>query len=293
MPATAEDREATARLVDAYRACQRERVAQLAQRYGSGPKLRHHQEQLASGGLLAVFASERLEQDAARDQQARTEQERLRVGYLAWREHEARRRKHDIPLHARLAQGRAAVLALIDGEQLRVCSSCGEIAYPAEPVSDPRRYAEWRPRREPPRCHFCGAHKDATLRRGNPTPFLLSGLVRCQHCGRVYVGTSAHGRKDRYTYYACSTRYKQGRTRCQGQRLSKERLEHAVLTQLATIYRDGQLINDALTHAAEQASTRSSPPTASHQRFAQCTEQWAIQDSNLGPPPYQRGALTN
>jgi site-specific DNA recombinase len=97
--------------------------------------------------------------------------------------------------------------------------------------------------------------KDATLRRGNPTPFLLSGLVRCQHCGRAYVGTSAHGRNARYTYYACSTRYKYGRARCQGQRLSKDRLERAVLTQLATIYRDGQLINDALTQAAKQAST--------------------------------------
>ena len=128
-------------------------------RYGSGPKLRHHREQLSSGGLIDVFACEYLEQDAARDQQARAEQEQLRIGYLAWRErHEAKRRKHDIPLHARLAQGRAAVLALIDGEQLRVCPSCGEIAYPAEPVSDPRRYAEWRPRQEPPRCHFCGAH---------------------------------------------------------------------------------------------------------------------------------------
>jgi site-specific DNA recombinase len=79
--------------------------------------------------------------------------------------------------------------------------------------------------------------------------------VRCQHCGRAYVGTSAHGRNARYTYYACSTRYKHGRTRCQAQRLSKDRLEHAVLTQLATIYRDGQLINDALTQAAEHANT--------------------------------------
>jgi hypothetical protein len=158
VPASAVDREAVARLVDAYRACQRERVAQFACRCGCGPMLRRHHDQLASGGLIDVFACEHLEQDAARDQQARTEQERLRIGYLTWREHEARRRKHDIPLHARLAQGRAAVLALIDGEQLRVCPSCGEIAYPAEPVSDPRRYAEWRPRREPPCCHFCGAH---------------------------------------------------------------------------------------------------------------------------------------
>ncbi len=158
VPAIVKDREAVARLADAYRARQRERVAQLAHSYGSGPKLRRHHDQLASGGLIDVFACEHLEQDAARDEQARAEQEQLRIGYLAWREREAKRRKHDIPLHARLAQGRAAVLALIDGEQLRVCSSCGEIAYPAEPVSDPHRYAEWRPRREAPRCHFCGAH---------------------------------------------------------------------------------------------------------------------------------------
>ena len=42
-----------------------------------------------------------------------------------------------------------------------------------------------------PRPTLQGRH----ARRGNPTPFLLSGLVRCQHCGRAYVGTSAHGRK--------------------------------------------------------------------------------------------------
>ncbi|HEX4115207.1 MAG TPA: hypothetical protein VHY18_04975 [Solirubrobacteraceae bacterium] len=149
-------------------------MTQLASRYGTGPKLHRHQEQLSSGGLVDVFTCEHLEQDAARDQQARAEQERLRIGYLAWREHEARRRKHDIPLHARLAQGRAAVLALIDGEQLRVCPSCGEIAYPAEPVSDPRRYAEWRPRREPPRCHFCGAH-DLDCWEQDRLPELLYG----------------------------------------------------------------------------------------------------------------------
>ncbi len=97
-------------------------------------------------------------------------------------------------------------------------------------------------------------HKDASLRRGNPSQFLLSGLVRCHKCGRAYVGTSAHGRKGRYTYYACSTRYKYGRSRCDGQRLPMDRLEQAVLSQLAAIYRDGQLITDALAQATEKES---------------------------------------
>jgi site-specific DNA recombinase len=93
--------------------------------------------------------------------------------------------------------------------------------------------------------------EDASLRRGNPSDFLLSGLVRCHHCGRAYVGTSAHGRNGRYTYYACSTRYKYGPSKCNGDRLPKDRLEAAVLSQLAHLYRDGRVIEKALTDAAE------------------------------------------
>jgi site-specific DNA recombinase len=91
----------------------------------------------------------------------------------------------------------------------------------------------------------------ASLRRGNPTEFLLSGLVRCDHCGRAYVGTSAHGNGGRYTYYACSTRYKYGPSKCTGERLPKKRLEDAVLAQLAELYRDGRLIERAITDAAK------------------------------------------
>jgi site-specific DNA recombinase len=93
--------------------------------------------------------------------------------------------------------------------------------------------------------------EDASLRRGNPTDYLLSGLVRCHHCGRAYVGASARGRNGRYTYYACSTRYKYGPAKCTGDRLPKDRLEAAVLAQLAELYRDGYLIEQALADLAE------------------------------------------
>jgi site-specific DNA recombinase len=97
--------------------------------------------------------------------------------------------------------------------------------------------------------------EDASLRRGNPSDFLLSGLVRCHHCGRAYVGTSAHGRNGRYTYYACSTRYKYGPSKCNGDRLPKDRLEAAVLTQLAELYRDGRVIYEALADLATTAES--------------------------------------
>ncbi len=88
------------------------------------------------------------------------------------------------------------------------------------------------------------------MRHGNPSDFLLSGLVRCDDCGRAYVGTSAHGRKSRYTYYAFSTRYKYGPSKCKGERLPKELLEAAVLAQLTELYRDSRLIERALADAA-------------------------------------------
>jgi len=49
-----------------------------------------------------------------------------------------------------------------------------------------------------------------------------------------------------------STRYKYGPSKCNGDRLPKDRLEDAVLTQLAGIYRDQRLIDQALADAAER-----------------------------------------
>ena len=112
--------------------------------------------------------------------------------------------------------------------------------------------------------------ENASLRRGNPSDFLLSGLVRCHHCGRAYVGTSAHGRNGRYTYYACSTRYKYGPAKCSGERLPKDRLEAAVLAQLADLYRDGRVIEKALADAA--VHVESERPRTEEQLASTCAE---------------------
>ncbi|MDE3131181.1 MAG: recombinase family protein, partial [Acidobacteriota bacterium] len=99
--------------------------------------------------------------------------------------------------------------------------------------------------------------QDLTLRRGNRSEFLLSGLVRCGRCKRAYVGMSARGNGGLYHYYACSGRQKLGRKACDGERLSRDKLEHAVLTQLAGLYRDGELIARSLKRAYdEQAADR-------------------------------------
>jgi site-specific DNA recombinase len=95
--------------------------------------------------------------------------------------------------------------------------------------------------------------EDASRRRGNRSDFLLSGVIRCGHCGRAYIGMSAHGKGGTYHYYACTARQKYGPKACQGERIPREKLETAVLRQLTDIYRNGPLIHDALGAAQKQA----------------------------------------
>jgi site-specific DNA recombinase len=99
--------------------------------------------------------------------------------------------------------------------------------------------------------------QDLTLRRGNRSEFLLSGVMRCGRCKRAYIGMSAKGNGGVYHYYACSGRQKLGRKGCDGDRLNRDKLEAAVLNQLANLYRDSGLIADALQHAySAQAADR-------------------------------------
>jgi site-specific DNA recombinase len=93
-------------------------------------------------------------------------------------------------------------------------------------------------------------------RRGNASDFVLSGLLRCGKCGKAYIGMSANGNGGRYHYYACSGRQKYGPKACDGERLPRERVEQAVIHQLATIYRDEQTITEAFAKANADAEKR-------------------------------------
>ncbi|HZV72656.1 MAG TPA: recombinase family protein [Conexibacter sp.] len=93
--------------------------------------------------------------------------------------------------------------------------------------------------------------EDCAQRVGQRSDFLLSGLLRCGRCRRAYVGMSARGNGGLYHYYACSGRQKRGPKACDGDRIPREKLEDAVIEQLAGIYRDGHLIRQAIEQAAE------------------------------------------
>jgi site-specific DNA recombinase len=94
--------------------------------------------------------------------------------------------------------------------------------------------------------------EDMALRRSNPGDYVLSGLLRCGRCKRAYVGMSAKGNGGTYHYYACSGRQKLGPKGCDGERIPRDKLEAAVVGQLASLYRDGDVIRDAIDAAAEQ-----------------------------------------
>lgn len=143
-------------LVDMYRRRQRQRLNELTARYGDGPTLRSYQRDLDEGQLLGPASSEALEERVRRDQASQRTQERLRLAYLDRRDRQARQRKREAGLASRLTQGAAAMYAVIDLEQLRICRRCDEIAYPPEPRRDQDGYQAAQAHREPARCHFCG-----------------------------------------------------------------------------------------------------------------------------------------
>jgi hypothetical protein len=148
---SADRRIALDELAGHHRARQLEEVADLTRRFGEGPALRKVRGRLEAGELLAAADASWLGQEAADDKRSRAEQERLRSDYLSRREQRARARAKSQGLVARLRNGPDAFLEEIDREALRVCRSCGEIAYP-----DPERSRHERGSRDVAfRCHFC------------------------------------------------------------------------------------------------------------------------------------------
>jgi exonuclease VII small subunit len=92
------------------------------------------------------------------------------------------------------------------------------------------------------------------LKRAHPSDYMLSGVLRCGRCRKSYVGTAAHGRKSRYRYHICSTRYRYGTNVCDGDRLPMQALEDAVVEQMAEVFADTALVGQALALSrAEEA----------------------------------------
>ena len=149
---TPNERRAFEGLVRHHLDMQLDLVGELTERYGEGPALRKARKRLEEGEFLdAHQLSWGLGEEAKRDGEARTRQERLREDYLDWRPQKARRLAKAQGIAGRLRNGPETFLDEVDRRALRFCRSCEETAYP-----DPEGA---RNERASPhvaeRCHFC------------------------------------------------------------------------------------------------------------------------------------------
>ena len=67
--------------------------------------------------------------------------------------------------------------------------------------------------------------------RALTSPCLLTGLLKCGHCGNAL--TLATGKGGRYRYYKCTTRKNKGNLACDSKNLSMEKVDRIILNQLA------------------------------------------------------------
>ncbi len=93
--------------------------------------------------------------------------------------------------------------------------------------------------------------EDPGRRRSNASDYLLAGLLRCQRCGRHYIGAAAHGHGGRYRYYVCQSRDKRGSYGCDGQRLPADALERGLIASLIETFTSTDLMDRAVHLAAE------------------------------------------
>ena len=91
--------------------------------------------------------------------------------------------------------------------------------------------------------------EDHSLRRSNQSDYLLTGLIKCAHCGKRYLGAAAHGNGGRYRYYVCFTRQRYGRAACDAQSLPADELDQAILQQLQDMLAREDEVRDVIKTA--------------------------------------------
>ena len=60
--------------------------------------------------------------------------------------------------------------------------------------------------------------------------YLLSGLVKCEKCGKAL--TAAEAKSGKYSYYVCHSLLKKGRGTCKTPRLNSKRFEKLMIEQI-------------------------------------------------------------
>ena len=66
--------------------------------------------------------------------------------------------------------------------------------------------------------------------RRSSSPYLLSGLVKCETCGKAL--TAAEAKSGKYTYYVCHSLLKKGKGTCETPRLNSKKFEGVIVSNI-------------------------------------------------------------
>ena len=80
--------------------------------------------------------------------------------------------------------------------------------------------------------------------------FLLSGLLRCGHCGRPFTGQGA--KSGQFAYYVCGTLHREGAGVCQARYLNAPRVEGFVVEKIKERILTDETITELVTLVAEE-----------------------------------------
>ena len=80
--------------------------------------------------------------------------------------------------------------------------------------------------------------------------FLLSGLLRCGICAKLYVGQHAKGRK--FAYYVCGTLLRQGAGSCKAKYLNATKMEQFIIRKIKERVVTKEALTDIVTLVAEE-----------------------------------------
>ena len=68
--------------------------------------------------------------------------------------------------------------------------------------------------------------------RRSASPYLLSGLLRCETCGKAMTAAEAEAKGGKYTYYVCHSLLKRGSGACETPRLNAKSFEKLIVDEI-------------------------------------------------------------
>ena len=98
--------------------------------------------------------------------------------------------------------------------------------------------------------------------RRETSPTLLTGLVRCGHCGSAMV--LATGKSGRYRYYKCTARMKRGNAACSSGNIPMDKLDNLVLDAFRRTVYTPEHINSVIAELRREAAKRGNRDEKEH-----------------------------